>query len=175
MIIAIDPGNSASAFCTLEGDRPAGFGKEANADVLIRLRREWNPAEDLLALEMIASYGMAVGREVFETCLWIGRYIEAWEARQGKYRLVYRKEVKIFHCDTVRATDSNIRAALVDRYGPGKDAAVGRKAAPGPLYGIKGDEWAALAVALTVHGAVAPLAHKEARAEAPPRAEGAPF
>lgn len=148
MIVAIDPGNAESAWCALDGDKPTSFGKEANADILIRLRREWNPAEDLLAVEMIASYGMAVGREVFETCLWIGRYIEAWESRQGKYRLVYRKDVKLFHCETVRATDANIRAAIVDRYGPGKDAAIGRKAAPGPLYGIKGDEWSALAVAL---------------------------
>src|SRR5688572_20198115 len=96
-IIAMDPGNAESAWCVLEGGKLSGFGKEPNSEVLIRARRDWGPLEDLLAIEMIASYGMPVGREVFETCLWIGRYIEAWERRQGKFRLVYRKDVKLFH------------------------------------------------------------------------------
>lgn len=149
-VIAIDPGNEASAWCVLEQGNPVAFGKEANSDVLIRVRREWSPldAGDLLAIEMIASYGMPVGREVFETCLWIGRYLEAWERRQGKHQLVYRKDVKLFHCESVRATDANIRAALIDRFGPGKDKAIGVKRDPGPLYGLKGDHWSALAVAL---------------------------
>lgn len=150
-VIAIDPGNDHSAWCVVEHGKPVARGKEPNSDVLIRVRREWSPvdAADLLAVEMIASYGMAVGREVFETCVWIGRYLEAWERRQGKYRLVYRKDVKLFHCETTRANDSNIRAALIDRFGPGKELAIGTKRAPGPLYGVKGDEWAALAVGLT--------------------------
>jgi hypothetical protein len=54
-------------------------------------------------------------------------------------------------CEFVRANDANIRAALIDRFGPGKDKAVGRKATPGPLFGLKGDEWSALAIALTAH------------------------
>lgn len=148
--IAIDPGNEQSAWCVLEQDKPIAFGKEANSEVLIRVRREWRPHDlhDLLAVEMVASYGMAVGREVFETVLWVGRYVEAWERRGGKHSLVYRKDVKLFHCNSMRATDANIRASLIDRYGPGKDKAVGKKASPGPLYGIKGDAWSALAVAL---------------------------
>lgn len=32
---------------------------------------------------------------------------------------------------------------------PGKEKAIGKKATPGPLYGVVGDEWAALAVAVT--------------------------
>ena len=179
-IIALDPGNSESAWCVLKDGQIAEFGKEPNSEVLIRARRDWSPLDsgDLLAVEMIASYGMPVGREVFETCLWIGRYIEAWERRQGKFRLVYRKDVKLFHCETVRATDANIRAALLDRYGPGREKAIGTKANKGPLYGIKGDEWAALAVALTVRGVAALLERMEARAEARPlthRADEAPF
>jgi len=154
MIIAIDPGSAESAWCALEGDKPIAFGKEPNSELLIRLRRQWSPLDgaDFLAVEMIASYGMPVGREVFETCLWIGRYIEAWERRSGKFKLVYRKDVKVFHCESTRANDANIRAALLDRYGPGRDKAVGTKRAPGPLYGLKGDCWAALAVGLTIHG-----------------------
>ena len=66
--------------------------------------------------------------------------------------LVYRRDVKLFHCQTVRANDANIRAAIIDRFGPGKEKAIGKKSAPGPLYGIKGDEWSALAVALTAQG-----------------------
>lgn len=149
MVIAIDPGNEESAWCRVRDSRPDGADKISNAELLRVLRSEWAPETvDLLAIEMIASYGMAVGREVFETCLWIGRFVEAWESRGGQTRLIYRRDVKLFHCESVRATDANIRAALIDRFGPGKEKAIGKKASPGPLYGFKGDTWAALAVAL---------------------------
>lgn len=150
-IIAIDPGNASSAWCVLDGDKPLAFAKEPNSDVLIRVRREWSPLDEanLLAVEMIQSFGMPVGREVFETCLWIGRFVEAWERRQGKYALVYRRDVKLHLCESARAKDSNVRAALLDRYGPGREKAIGTKRAPGPLYGIAGDTWSALAVGLT--------------------------
>jgi len=35
---------------------------------------------------------------------------------------------------------------LIDRYGTTRAAAVGNKKTPGPLYGISGHKWAALAV-----------------------------
>lgn len=149
MVIAIDPGNEYSAWCELAAGVPMAAGKERNEEVLDRVRRGW-PVIAPLAIEMVASYGMAVGKEVFDTVLWIGRFCEAWESRGGKVQLVYRRDVKLFHCHSVRANDSNIRAALIDRFGPGKDLAIGKKAKPGPLFGIKGDEWSALAVALTV-------------------------
>ncbi len=147
-ILAIDPGNELSAWCYWDG-RPEQAGKSPNADLLETLSEHDPEAYDMLAIEMIASYGMAVGREVFDTCVWIGRFWEAWSRHGGHVRLIYRKDVKLHHCQTTRANDANIRAALIDRFGPGKIAAIGTKKAPGPLYGIKGDEWAALAVALT--------------------------
>lgn len=161
-IFAIDPGNEESAWCVLVDGQLFESGKEQNAAVLAKLR-DWLTEDWLLAVEMIQSFGMPVGKEVFETCLWIGRFIEAWG---GDHRLVYRKDVKLFHCETVRATDANIRAALIDRFGPGKGKAVGTRGAPGPLYGLKGDEWSALAVALTVHGS-APENALEAMQEKP--------
>lgn len=149
-ILAIDPGNTMSAWCLTEMSSPFCAKKEPNEAVIEMLRKPPTWAmPDVLAIEMIASYGMAVGKEVFETCLWIGRFMEAWEARSGTVRLIYRKDVKQFHCGTTRANDANIRAALIDRFGPGRERAVGVKRAPGPLYGIKGDEWSALAIALT--------------------------
>jgi len=156
-VLAIDPGNTMSAWCELRDGVPELYAKEPNAEVRELLRTTGDVAEDVvLAIEMIASYGMPVGKEVFDTCLWIGRFMEAWESRGGTVRLVYRKDVKQFHCGTTRANDANIRAALIDRFGPGREKAVGTKRTPGPLYGIKGDEWSALAVALTAE-ALAPI------------------
>lgn len=155
-ILAIDPGNTMSAWCLLHDGTPHKTGKEPNDFVLHRLReRSEDFAEGTTcAIEMIASYGMPVGKEVFETCLWIGRFKEAWEVRGGTVKLIYRMDVKRFHCHTTRANDASIRAALIDRFGPGRENAVGTKKHPGPLYGIKGDEWSALAVALTADAAL---------------------
>lgn len=146
-IFAIDPGTDKSALCRLWENGNLCTETLPNRQMLLFLRGS-NFLENapLLAVEMIASYGMPVGREVFETCLWIGRFIEAWK---GNYRLVYRRDVKMHICHSAKANDANIRQALIDRYGPGKEKAIGKKSSPGPLFGVHKDEWAALAVAVT--------------------------
>lgn len=142
-ILAIDPGTTQSAWVVYDGERPVRFGLEPNEAVLSMLR---GADVDRLALEMVASYGMPVGREVFETVLWSGRFLEAAGVPET---LVYRKDVKLHLCHSMRAKDANIRQALIDRFGGNKRAAVGVKAAPGPLYGFRKDLWAALGVAVT--------------------------
>ena len=102
-----------------------------------------------VAIEMIASYGMAVGKTVFETVFWIGRFYDLCKRlRAESVDRVYRKDVKMYLCNSMRAKDSNIRQALIDRIGP-----IGKKNNPGPLYKIRGsggkDIWAALSVAVT--------------------------
>lgn len=145
-VLAIDPGNVESAYVILHGSRLVEFAKLENEALLTRLPYFRLEATEL-AIEMIASYGMPVGREVFDTCVWIGRFIEAWAA---PYTRIYRKDVKMHLCgQTAKVDDAVIRQALIDRYGPGKDKAIGRKATPGPLYGVSSDVWAALAVAVT--------------------------
>lgn len=147
-LVAIDPGSEQSAILWLDDGRPAGFRIEDNNSALSRIRNEHGWGRSHLAIEMIASYGMPVGKEVFDTCVWIGRFIEAWG---GPYTLVYRREVKMYLCGNNTAKDGNIRQALIDKYG-GQEAAIGKKKTPGPLYGISKDVWSALAVAVTWQG-----------------------
>lgn len=145
MILAIDPGTTESAWVLWDGARVEDHAKEDNVRVISRMSSlsSWLGV-NMLAVEMIASYGMPVGKEVFETCVWIGRFVEAWSSRGRNFRMVYRKDVKLELCGNPRAKDTNIRQALIDRVGP-----QGKKAAPGPTYGLAGDEWAALGVAVT--------------------------
>lgn len=147
-ILAIDPGPTQSGWVIYDGGRVAASGVSANDDMLMTVRHA--PVERL-AIEMIASYGMAVGREVFETCVWIGRFQQAWRA-PGAVELVYRKDVKLHLCGTPKAKDANVRQALLDlfpRTGGGKTPQIGTKSLPGPLFGVSSHAWPALGVALT--------------------------
>lgn len=147
-IIAVDPGPTQSAFVLYKDGLPVDHGILKNDQMRARLFAAADHV-DLLAIEMVASYGMPVGKDVFETVLWIGRFIEAWG---GPYRKIYRQQVKLHVCKDSRAKDANIRQALIDRYprtGGGKTPQIGTKAQPGPLYGISKDVWSALAVAVT--------------------------
>lgn len=146
VILAIDPGNEESGWCLYHREGTVlGSGVKPNEIMLEEIRYS---AADELAIERIASYGMAVGREVFETCEWIGEFRGLWRLRCKSAHLVYRKDVKMHLCGSPRAKDANIRQALIDMFG-GKEKAIGRKATPGPLYGVKSHAWPALGVAVT--------------------------
>lgn len=67
-----------------------------------------------IVIEMIASYGMPVGKEVFDTCVWIGKFAEASGMKES---YIYRKDEKMNICHSMKAKDSNIRQALIDRFG----------------------------------------------------------
>lgn len=156
-IFAIDPGNTQSGFAVIEmpNFRLVNFGKVENGE-LLRLLELYNGKTpefgdpDVFVLEKIASYGMAVGKDVFETCYWIGQFIHA--LKHKKTASVYRKDEKIILCGSMKAKDSNIRQELINRYAKhdfknGK----GTKKNPDTFYGVSKDVWAAIAVGVTYY------------------------
>ena len=165
-VYAVDPGPVHSALVVYDGAVRA-HATLPNDDLLSRLATHLGTPQHVLAIEQIASYGMPVGAEVFETCVWSGRFIQAWTGYHDPPRPwmpVKRLAVKLALCHDSRARDASIRQALLDRFGPGRHAALGTKKAPGPLYGVTGDEWAALAVAVTVWDRVRQTSTSEAGA-----------
>lgn len=154
-VLAIDPGNVESAFCLVDSEdlRPESFDKVENKELLYRLREflPFNPeGPDVVVIERVASYGMAVGKEVFQTCEWIGRFAEASERAGVPVHYILRQEEKLHICHDSRAKDGNIRRSLIDRFAihdlkNGK----GTKKNPDFFYGFRADVWAAYAVALT--------------------------
>ena len=150
MILAIDPGNRKSAYVVMDKDlRPLEFKKAENDELLARIPQLMDRYGDLsLAIEMVASYGMPVGREVFETCFWAGMFWQA--ANVSQKRLIYRMDEKLCLCHDSRAKDANIRQALIDRFAYGvPNKGKGTKKSPGWFYGFSADVWQAYAVGVT--------------------------
>jgi hypothetical protein len=188
-VVAIDPGPTMSAWVVLgEDDKP--WGRFENNEVLLqrlaqpsRLSSKHGEkgvlAPACLAVEDITNMGMAVGKDVFKTMFWSGRFCQVWSMNRNVGLRVFsqipRPEIKLFLCGSARAKDPNVRQALIDRYG-GDEVAIGGKKClkckgkgwfgsgrseceeckgggwlhpPGPLHGFSGHTWSALAVAVT--------------------------
>jgi len=144
--LAVDPGTDQSAVLFWKGGHVSLPRIMPNSEL-----RQWLLENDwaadggtVMAVEFIQAMGMAVGREVFETCVFVGRLQEIWESRSRPFRRIYRRDVKLHLCGTMKAKDANIRQALIDRYG-----IPGTKKSPGPLFGVSSHLWSALAVAVT--------------------------
>lgn len=169
VILAIDPGPTRSAWLVLRDGAPALVGGTVTGepihvhgiaavdDLLASLRVGGLPngllcRPDVVVIEQIEPrYGLSPGWETLDTARIVGRFEEA--AHPVPAVRLRRSDI-LRHLGVVTrgpgktSADAGVRAALLDRFG-GKDAAIGRKAAPGPLYGIAKDVWSALAVAVT--------------------------
>ena len=150
-IIAIDPGSVESGYVIMEGYKPIDFGKIRNTELLNKIFHmdiDSGKHPEAMAIEMIASYGKPVGKDVFETCVWIGDFRNEFRRTIcGQFELVYRMEEKMMICHDSKAKDPNIRQALIDRFADhdfknGK----GTKDNPDWFYGFRKDVWMAYAV-----------------------------
>ena len=144
-IIAIDPGTEQSAYVVLQAGEPLTWAIVPN-DALLRMVRT-ELAETIIAVEQIESFGMAVGREVFETVKLTGR-IQEIVSHASHCDLVWipRRKVKLHLCGNMKAKDPNIRQALIDRYGGTAETKKG-----GKLYKLASHCWAALAVGVVAY------------------------
>ena len=162
MILAIDPGNIDSAYSIIDHEtlKPVDFNKVNNLELLDILEcwvkgiKPW----DAIVIEMVAHYGkgMPAGKEVFDTCVWIGRITQFLKDKGVTTNLIYRGEVKLNLCGDMRAKDSNVIQALIDRFAygvPNKGKGIVNKKVnqPGWFYGFKSDIWQACACAVTYY------------------------
>lgn len=79
----------------------------------------------------------------------VGRLMEACSVRGLDCHLYYRRQVlQALGCARQGNKDSHVRNALIEIHGGTRQVAVGRKACPGPLYGVSSHAWQALGVVL---------------------------
>jgi hypothetical protein len=155
-IIGIDPGPEESAYVIWSGIGIITKNNLDNHGLLSVLQLAADPylmeereeKHIYCAIEQVRGFGLRCSNEIFDTCEWSGRFLQAF----GEERtiMIPRKEAHEHICPNSGMThDKYIREALIKRFGPGELKAIGVKKHPGPLYGITGHLWSALAVALT--------------------------
>lgn len=146
MILGIDPGTDQSGWCDYDSDtrRVVDCGVDRN-DQIIKCCHGPECEDVHLVIEMVQSYGSrTLGRPLFETCVWIGRFMEAAEGNFASINRIHRGECCLHLCGKRQSKDSYMHEALRDKLGE-----KGTKKAPGPLFGIRSHAWQALAVAVT--------------------------
>jgi hypothetical protein len=152
-IIAIDPGTNQSAFVSWDTKKddfikvPDIFrlgllSNETFHEYARNILRDTQP--EVVAIEMVQSYGLTVGRSTFQTVLFVGRLSEKFIQISNSDKDILPIEVRYYGRPTIKAqiggkNDAQVRTSLRMRYGEAKK---GEK-----LYGVKKDIWSALALA----------------------------
>ena len=126
-ILAIDPGTTYSGWCLLEDSKPVKWSWDDNENILAALNNDVGvtpfPYVEDVVIEDVSHYGMPVGKDVFDTVRWTGRF---QQASLVDVTYINRPVVKLNLCGSPRANDSTIRQAIIDLYG-GDDVAIGGK------------------------------------------------
>ena len=145
IVSSIDPGPFVSHVVEFDGKRVTQTVEVEN-DAVMRDAQDGRPPchdNEFGFIEDFVPYGSPVSADSIRTikligvCQWFG------------VTAISRKDVKLHLCGTLQKIgDKQIRESLIERFGPGEKAAKGSKKQPGPLYGVAGHYWAALAVAV---------------------------
>ena len=149
-IFAIDPGNEKSAYCVMDDNyKLIEFAKMPNRELMDKMLEWLRDGIRTVVIERMMNYSANVGRTVYETCEWIGRYSqEAEKLTEVKY--LYRKDEKMNLCGTMHSNDSMIRKALIDRFAKHDfKTGKGTRKEPDTFYGVSADCWSAIAIAVT--------------------------
>ena len=147
-LLAIDPGTTQSGYVTMDMEtyKPLDFGKLPN-DILLNIVDclDSSGTIDTAVIEMPQFFGanMTAGATVFETCVWVGRFMGTLTVDPKR---MYRSSIKAIVTGSARATDAQVRQVLIERFAKhdmknGK----GTKANPDWFYGFRADMWQAYA------------------------------
>lgn len=167
IVLAIDPGTESSGLVFYDPAarvvRDSGDG--VPNDQILKGLFDGTISAHQMVIETVQNQGLPIGDTTIETAIWIGKFSAAWEYAHPGSRVarIRRSDEQIALCGRTRyrdpktggvrgVTDAQIRAAVIARHAPtggGKVPQVGVTKARGPLYGVKGHAWSALAVAMT--------------------------
>lgn len=143
-ILGLDPGSSESAFVIWDTELEEILNHSIpNNYLLEKLLEEEKLVNqgDVVIIEMFQNFGKKAnaGASIFYSCIFIGKVLKICERLKVKTVLIPRKTIVSHHTRTVTSSDSTVRRVMLQKFPKG----TAKK--PGVSYGLKEDEWQALA------------------------------
>jgi len=144
VILGIDPGPTRTAWVLIHGVGDSVKLLDCdwceNHNAKFQMQRVAPGSSSVKVFcEDIQSYGLAVGESVFMTARWVGRFWEMFEG-EAPFTRITEPKVKLHLCGVMRAKDTHVRRATLDRFeqsGGGSTPEIGTKGNPGPLFQFK--------------------------------------
>ena len=146
--IGIDPGPTNCGLVVYDTERGRVLEAYKALSVDDALSRLEHLVCSHVAIERVQSYGIA-GGSLLRTAEVCGRLQQRALDEGHSVTLHYRREVlRALDVTGKGNRDSLGRHRLIEMHGGTREAAVGTKKAPGPLYGVSSHAWQALAAAV---------------------------
>lgn len=172
-ILAVDPGTTKSAYCMMTDAYEIISAADVDNETVLKLVKRGT--YDTLVIECMQARTLniktvpgkpappqRIGAETYDTCIWIGRFLQTALTRHKNVHRIYRSEERSAIIPSKknklpplpetagRSNDSKIRSALIARFAKhdmrnGKGTAKNKDV----FYGFQGDMWAAFAVGVT--------------------------
>ena len=154
IVLAIDPGPKTSGVVAYGIEKGLTYAA-SKASIDDALEVIGFQGVGLVAIERVQSYGIP-GGTLLETSEVVGRLQQRAIDMGLPVTLLYRREVLQWLDVAGKGNrDALVKERLSEMHGcRGWRQAVGTKKAPGPLYGVSGHAWSALAVAVVAVGRV---------------------
>lgn len=150
IILGVDPAPNScgmAIYSTTEG-RVLQSRKDMPIEDLTDKLLDFPRLFDVVVIERVQSYGIS-GSSLLQTSETGGRIWQTALIAGIDVFLYYRREVlRLLDVSGKGNRDSLVRQRVLEIHGGDRSVAVGKKATPGPCYGVSGDSWQALAVAL---------------------------
>jgi hypothetical protein len=139
-VVGIDPGDTQSAYAVVDAHYEVVEADKVENEALA-LFLKCTLVDTHVVVEGIQSYGMPVGRNVFDTCYQIGRILQICDDLGLPWTIYNRPEYTKAICGVQKISDSVLRQALLLRFGGDKKGE--------PLNKLKGstDKRSAFAIA----------------------------
>lgn len=152
-ILGIDPGKTLG-WCVydVQGRRVVEAGEVKDVDPLDR--ESWQTVRktladnvaylDAVAIEGVGNFGGKLGKPLLQTATQVGRLAEMATFWGRRWTVITQPDVKRTICGRIDLKDGAVNDCIREHVGGDK----GTKKAPGPLYGVGGHAWSAVAVAI---------------------------
>ena len=151
LILGVDPGETHSGVVLFDTflNQVVWARDMTVAELEHHIEGGWLYRPDTIVCENIVPMGVPFSSNLRATCRTIDRAELIAEQLRITWVFVTRNEVKIVLCGRCKGVkDANVSCAVQERFG-GRKAALGTKKEPGPLHGVSGHCWQALAAVLT--------------------------